>query len=54
MQKLGYRRPHIDEVCKHIPNYKTSCGFIWRYAYDDEFDKAVNSDMQKLIDLLDD
>lgn len=54
MQKLGHKRPHIDEVCKRIPNYKTSCGFIWRYAYDDEFDKAVNPDMQKLIDLLDD
>ena len=54
MKELGYRRAHIDEVCKHIPGYKTSCGFIWRFAYDDEFDKAIRPDMQVLIDLLDD
>nr|DAU46811.1 MAG TPA: intron associated endonuclease [Caudoviricetes sp.] len=54
MKQLGHKRPHIDEVCKHIPGYKTTCGFIWRYAYDDEFDKAVRPDMQILIDLLDD
>lgn len=54
MLELGYKRPHIREVCNHEPCYKSSCGFIWRSAYDDEFDKAIRSDMQVLIDLLDD
>lgn len=53
MLDLGYKRPHIREVCNHESKYNTSCGFIWRSAYDDEFDKAIRPDMQVLIDLLD-
>ena len=54
MLKLGYRHPHIMEVCHRQPKYKTSCGFIWRSIYDNEFIKPCSEELQQLINLLDD
>lgn len=54
MQKQGYTRPHIVEVCRRQPLYKTSCGYIWRSIYDNEFVKPCSEEIQQLINLLDD
>lgn len=54
MQKQGYARPHIVEVCHRQPLYKTSCGYIWRSIYDNEFVKPCPEEIQQLVNLLDD
>ena len=52
MIKLGYKRPHISEVCQRRPMYKTSCGFVWRYIYDEEINKPLNNPTARLADKL--
>lgn len=54
MQEKGYKRPHIAEVCKKLPKYKTACGYVWRYLYDEELSKPVQSSVAELATLLDD
>lgn len=53
MKELGYRHPHIDEVCKRKANYKTAAGYVWRYYYD-PFDKLPDNEVTSLASLLDD
>ena len=50
----GYKRPHISEVCQRRPKYNTSCGYVWRYLYDEEINKPVKSSVAELATLLDD
>ena len=54
MISLGYKRPHISEVCQRKPKYNTSCGYIWRYLYDEEINQPVKSSVAELATLLDD
>lgn len=54
MQAQGWARAHILEVCRRLPLYKTSCGYLWRSIYDNEFVKPCPQEIQKLVDLLDD
>ena len=48
MIKLGYKRPHISEVCQRRPMYNSSCGFVWRYVYDEEVNKPLNNPTAQL------
>ena len=43
MIELGYKRPHIYEVCQRQPKYNTTCGYIWRSIYDPEVSIPVKS-----------
>ena len=54
MIELGYKRPHIYEVCQRQPKYNTSCGYIWRSIYDPEVNIPVKSSVAELATLLDD
>ena len=48
----GHKRPHISEVCQKRPSYKTSCGYIWRYIYDEEINQPIKSETARLADKL--
>lgn len=52
MIKLGYKRPHISEVCQRRTSYQTSCGFVWRYIYDEEINRPLSTPTARLADKL--
>lgn len=54
MMAQGHKRPHISEVCQRRPKYNTSCGYVWRYLYDEEINKPLQSSVAELATLLDD
>lgn len=54
MMAQGYKRPHISEVCQRRPKYNSSCGYVWRYIYDEEINRPVPNEVAELATLLSD
>jgi hypothetical protein len=43
-----------SQVCQRRPKYNSSCGYVWRYIYDEEINRPVPSEVAELATLLSD